>query len=220
MKKRIFITATNTDVGKTYTTKLLIKEFSSRGFSVGVIKPIETGVVEYPHDGEALLESIKQYNPKLWALDIDDIVPITYALAASPYVASKNTPLDMKKIHHAIQELENVCDIILIEGAGGLYVPIDENTMMIDLIKKLGASALLVSHAKLGCINDMLLSKKALEAKGIDHEVVFNVREADEKSFDTISLPYLKQTQKKVLKLSNDIAILCNLLYNLPPKKA
>ena len=220
MNKRIFITATNTNIGKTYTTKLLIKEFASRGFSVGVIKPIETGVVEYPADGEELLECVKQYNPKLWSLDIEDIVPITYRLPASVYVASNNTPLDLKKIQHAINEMESLCDIVLIEGAGGLYVPIDENTMMIDLIKKLNASALLVSHGSLGCINDMLLSKKALESEDIVHEVVFNIKKEDKESFNRISLPYLEQTQKSVFKLQKDIAIVCDNLYNLQSKKA
>jgi len=98
MKKRIFVTATNTDIGKTYTTKLLLKEFASRGILVGVLKPIETGVIDgIAKDGEALLECVKQLNPKLWSLDIDDIVPITYELAAAPFVASNNTPLDLKK---------------------------------------------------------------------------------------------------------------------------
>lgn len=60
MTKRIFVTATNTNIGKTYTTKLLLKEFASKGLSVGVIKPIETGVVDgYAEDAEELLECKK-----------------------------------------------------------------------------------------------------------------------------------------------------------------
>lgn len=215
MKKRIFVTATNTDVGKTYTTKLLLKEFASRGILVGVIKPIETGVVDgYAADGEELLECVKQLNPKLWSLEVDDIVAITYELPAAPFVASNNTPLDLKKIQNMIEDLENNCDLIIIEGAGGLYVPVDEKTMMIDLIERLGASALLVTHCALGCINDTLLSQKALKDKKIPHAIAFNCKQEDE-SFAVVSEPYFLKTNQKVLKVSHDIEKICDVLYNL-----
>ncbi len=214
MTKRIFVTATNTNIGKTYTTKLLLKEFALRGFKVGVIKPIETGVVDYPLDGEELLECVKELNPKLWSLEVEDIVPITYELAASPFVASNNTALDLKKIISKIEELEASCDIIIIEGAGGLYVPIDENNMMIDLIAKLEAVALLVTHCSLGCINDTLLSKEVLEQRNIPHVTAFNCRE-DDTSFSQISEPYFSRTGFEVLKVGDDIEKICDVLYNL-----
>jgi dethiobiotin synthetase len=215
MKKRIFITATNTDIGKTYTTKKLLHGFAKMGLAVGVIKPIETGVIsDYAPDGEALLECVKSLNPKLWSLEVEDIVPITYELAAAPFVASNNIPLDVKKILKTIEAMEASCDIVLIEGAGGLYVPIDENTMMVDLIKILNAKALLVTHCSLGCINDTLLSKKALEALHVSHLLAFNCRKNDE-SFATVSLPYFKQTGQQVLKVDDDIDLICELLYNL-----
>ena len=59
---RIFITATNTDIGKTYASKLLIQTYSALGYSVGVIKPIETGVVDAPLDGSELLYEVQKYN--------------------------------------------------------------------------------------------------------------------------------------------------------------
>ena len=215
MRKRIFITATNTGIGKTYTTQLLLKEFASRGFLVGVIKLIETGVVDgYAPDGEALLECVKGLNPKLWALEIEDIVPITYELPAAPFVASKNTAVDFKKMQTKIEEMEASCDLLLIEGAGGLYVPIDEHTMMIDLISRFHAVALLVTHCSLGCINDTLLSKKALSDRAIPHAVAFNCRENDA-SFSTVSEPYFLQSGFKVLKVKEDIDTLCDVLYNL-----
>ncbi|WP_345993544.1 dethiobiotin synthase [Sulfurimonas sp. HSL-1716] len=214
MKRRIFITATNTDIGKTYTTKLLLQAFAERGLKVGVIKPIETGVVDYPLDGEELLECVKGLNPKLWSLEVEDIVPITYPLPAAPFVASGNTPLDLKKILQKIEEMEAFSDIVLIEGAGGLYVPIDEKTMMIDLIKLLNAKALLVTHCSLGCINDTLLSEKALESANIPYITVFNCK-GEEKSFSVVSEPYFIKTGQKVLKVSDDIDSICELLYNL-----
>ena len=215
MTKRIFVTATNTNIGKTYTTKLLLREYASRGLKVGVIKPIETGVVNgYAEDAEELLEVVKELNTKLWHLEAEDIAPIIYEIAAAPFVASNNTSLDLKKILTKIEELEAFCDVIVIEGAGGLYVPIDEKYMMIDLISLLNAKALLVTHCSLGCINDTLLSKKALQERKIEHIVAFNCKEGDE-NFSEISEPYFLKTDFRVLKLSRDIDIICDVLYNL-----
>ena len=111
MKKRIFVTATNTDIGKTYTTKLLLKELSSRGIRVGVIKPIETGVIDgVVLDGEELLACVKECNTNFKDIDVNDIVPIQYELPAAPFVSSDNTPLDFDKLNHAIQKLERQTD--------------------------------------------------------------------------------------------------------------
>lgn len=213
--KRIFVTGTNTDIGKTYTTKLLLKEFASRGLLVGVIKPIETGVVNgFAPDGEALLECVKELNHKLWSLEVEDIAPITYELPAAPFVASNNTPLDLKKLQKKIEEMESYCDVLIIEGAGGLYVPIDEEYMMIDLITYFKANALLVTHCSLGCINDTLLSQKALEDKKIPHVIAFNCRDNSD-DFSKVSEPYFLKTGLKVLKVSEDIDTICDVLYNL-----
>ena len=211
---KIFITATNTNIGKTYTTKLLLKEFASQGFKVGVIKPIETGVIDSAPDGDMLLELIKELNSEFKDIKRDDIVPITYQLPSAPFVASKNKKLDLKLLDEAILKLEKLSDILIIEGAGGLYVPIDNNIMMIDLIKHFNAKALLVTHCSLGCINDTLLSEKALKDKNIKYLTAFNCRENDE-SFEVVSEPYFLETRKKVLKVDREIDTICELLYNL-----
>ncbi len=215
MKKRIFVTATNTDIGKTYTTKLLLKEFAEAGNRVGVIKLLETGVIDgvYP-DGDSLLACGIKYNSELKNLKVEDIVPISYELPAAPFVASDNTKLDLKKLDNAVAKLEKFCDILIIEGAGGLYVPVDGNTMMIDLIKYFKASTLLVTHCSLGCINDTLLSSKALLDKQIPHAIAFNCRENDE-SFALVSEPYFKKIGFEVLKIDKNIDTICDVLYNL-----
>lgn len=215
MAKRIFITATNTDIGKTYTTKLLLKSYASRGLRVGVIKPIETGVVDgFCPDGSELLNLVQELNPEFQTVGIRDIVPITYELPAAPSVASNNKPLDIDALHVKIQKLENLCDVLLIEGAGGLYVPVDAKYMMIDLIQEFHACALLVTHCSLGCINDTLLSKRALEDKNISHIVGFNCKKED-KGFLEVSYPYFQKSDFDVLKITEDIDTLSQLLYNL-----
>jgi len=214
MKKRIFVTATNTDIGKTYTTKLLLKEFASRGVHVGVIKPVETGVDMIAFDGEELLKTLKEVNPKCEKIDVNDIVPITYKLPAAPFVSSNGAKLDFKRLDKAVEKLEKLCDVLIIEGAGGLLVPVDEENMMIDLISYFKASALLVTHCSLGCINDTLLSKNALQERKIPHVVAFNCKK-DDSSFSTVSEPYFLKTNQKVLKVSEDIDTICDVLYTL-----
>ncbi len=215
MAKRIFITATNTDIGKTYTTKRLLRSFAQRGLRVGVMKPVETGVVDgfYP-DGSELLKLVQELNPEFEGLSVEDIVPISYELPAAPSVASNNAKLDMNALHVTVEKLEKLCDVLIIEGAGGLYVPVDEEYMIIDLIKEFDANALLVTHCSLGCINDTLLSKKALKDKDIPHVVGFNCRQNDE-SFLHVSKPYFDKSGFEVLKVEDDIDTLSQLLYNL-----
>ncbi|MBA1437980.1 MAG: dethiobiotin synthase [Epsilonproteobacteria bacterium] len=199
MKKRIFITATNTDIGKTYTTKLLMRVLTKMGYKVGVIKPIETGVTsnEYP-DGDALLSLLKQLNPQADSLDVSDVVPVAYEIPAAPYVAGGFSRIDYGKIDAAIKNQEILCDVLLIEGAGGLYVPIDKDRMMIDLIKQFDATAILVTHCSLGCINDTLIHKKALDDMLIPNEIVFNCRDEEIESFEAISKPYFAKVFPEV----------------------
>ena len=212
MAKKIFITATNTDIGKTYTTKLLLKEFADMGFRVGVIKPIETGVVDgYAPDGVELLELVRELNLEFGDISLEDIVPITYKLPAAPFVASGGKQIELSRVQNSIKKLEKRCDILLIEGAGGLLVPIDAKTMMVDMIEYLDADALLVTHCALGCINDTLLSKNLLEQRGIKHQVVFNCRTEDE-GFKITSEPYFKEVGFEVLKLNQDIKTLIHKL--------
>lgn len=215
MAKRIFVTATNTDIGKTYTTKLLLKEYASRGLRVGVIKLIETGVVDgvYP-DGDMLLELLQELNSECSNLTVEDVVPISYELPAAPYVASRGKALDFDILNRAIEKMESLCDVLIIEGAGGLYVPVDANFMMIDLIPFFNATALLVTHCSLGCINDSLLSLQALQKRNIDASMVFNCREED-KDFAQISEPFFINNDIEVLKLSKDIDTICDVMYNL-----
>jgi len=218
LKKRIYVTATNTDIGKTYTTKLLLKHYASLGYKVGVIKPIETGVVDgYYPDGSELFELVKELNSAFNSLFVSDIVPFSYEFPSAPYIASKAKKLDLTILNAAVEKLEQRCDILIIEGAGGLYVPIDDAMMMIDMIKHLDVVTLLVTHCSLGCINDTLLSKKALDDMGIKNIVAFNCKDED-KSFSTVSQPYFtnsKENRIEVLKVSSDIDTISQLLYNL-----
>ena len=205
MAKRIFITATNTDIGKTHVTTALLRHYADLGHKVGVIKPIETGVVDTPIDGSGLLELAKELNPQMQYITIDDVVPIQFTLPAAPYCANNAKPIDLTPIEVAIAKIEPLCDILLIEGAGGLYVPIDKEMMIIDLIERYKAKALLVSHCRLGCINDTILSIKALQERSYDFEWTLNCHN-DDVNFKRVSEPYFLDTYPDFTIFDRDIA--------------
>ncbi|WP_345972395.1 dethiobiotin synthase [Sulfurimonas diazotrophicus] len=211
MAQHIFITATNTEIGKTYTTVKLMHALSARGLHVGVVKPIETGVTTAPEDGTLLLQELKQLNPQAWPLDIDDIVPVQFPLPAAPYVARGSASIDWHAIDSAVEAMDAICDVCLIEGAGGLLVPVDAQTDMIDLIPRYRAKALLVAHCRLGGINDLRLSLEALERRGIAAEWVLNCREGDA-GFDETSRPWFDTVVPGWHRLKEDIEQLCDAL--------
>ncbi len=204
MSQRIFITATNTDIGKTYVTTKLLKHYATLGYKVGVIKPIETGVEQSPIDGSSLLTLVKTLNPLMSDISINNIVPIQFKLPAAPYCANNAQEVSMQVVDDAIAKLEPLCDILIIEGAGGLYVPIDKKKMIIDLIGRYNAMALLVSHCRLGCINDTILSINALKAKEYNFIWTLNCH-TDDKSFQEVSEPYFRDVYPDFTIFDRDI---------------
>jgi dethiobiotin synthetase len=190
MKKNIFVSATNTDVGKTYSCGKLLEHYAKKGFKVGYFKPFETGVVDFPLDGTKMLKLVKTLNPS-FDVTINDVVPYQFKLPAAPYVAKENTIIDIEFLKKKKKFLEQFCDVLIIEGAGGLMVPIEKDLFIIDLIKIFDCEAILITSSKLGGINDTLLSINALKAKNIDFKFYINLYQ-DIDSFDAVSKPFLE----------------------------
>lgn len=213
MSKRIFITATNTNVGKTYTTIKLMEAYTKMGFRVGVYKPIETGVNGLPADGSLLLKKAQSLNPELNVLRIHDIVSLSLPLPAAPYVANKGQKIDLAYFDRALDKIESLCDIVLIEGAGGLMVPLDNELMMIDLPNHFKAVTLLVTHCQLGCINDTLLNLTTLTRAELSHLWAFNCRTGDE-TFTQVSLPYFKNKFDPLYVIGHDNTALAQALLD------
>ena len=199
--KSIFITATNTDVGKTYACEKFIRYYSKKGLKVGYFKPIETGVVSSPLDGSRMLNLVKELNPS-FDFQIKDVVPYQFKLPAAPFVAKNDTRIDLDFLIKKKKELEKKCDILIIEGAGGLMVPIEKDFFIIDLIKFFKAEAKLITPSKLGCINDTLLSINALKAKEIEFDWYINLF-LDKDEFSKVSLPFYKEYFKKIKYLQD-----------------
>ncbi len=213
MIKSIFITATNTNVGKTYAMTLLAKELNKQGLNVGLFKPIETGVDKTPLDGKKLYELSKSIN-KNFNLELDDIVPIQLKLPAAPYVANLyEDKIDFKKITTSYEKIKNISDIVLVEGAGGVLVPVVKDFFMIDFIKFLNIDkTLLITHNALGCINDTLLNIKFLQNKEIDFLWCINQYPQKESNFFKITFPFYKDYLNNIYFLEKDLKVIINKL--------
>ena len=162
---------------------------------MGYIKPIETGVKDKPLDGTKLLDITKKLNPE-FNLKLDDIVPYQFLQAAAPFVAKQNIEIDINLIIKKIDKALKFCDILVIEGAGGLMVPIDKNYFMIDLISNLqdiyNLETILIVPSNLGSINDTLLSQMALKNYKIEYNWYINLYK-DKDSFNSTTKPFYKE---------------------------
>ena len=166
--KGYFITGTDTNVGKTVVTTCLLTRYRKHGIDTGVMKPIETGVdqecsSEANSDAKFLL-SISGNQDSL-----EEICPIRLKPTASPLQAARITGqvLDIKLILENFHRLQAKHDQMLVEGIGGLLVPLTANYSVSDLIKDMNLPLIIVSRTSLGTINHTLLTVKAAQKIGI-----------------------------------------------------
>lgn len=185
MAKKIFITATGTDVGKTYVSALIIKKMREAGYDCGYYKPVLSGVFEL---GGKLVESDPNYVVETAKIPItaDECVSYWWKEAVSPHLAAKraNQKIDIDKIKYDFSRMNKKYDYLLIEGAGGITCPLivekDEKYLLKDLIWELGLSTLIIADAGLGTINSTLLTVEYARANGIEVEgIILNNYESD-----------------------------------------
>jgi dethiobiotin synthetase len=163
-RRGVFVTGTDTGVGKTVIACGLARALRQRGIDVGVMKPCETGVGPAgPLDALALRAAAGVNDP------IEVVCPQFFALPAAPSVAAQveGRVVDLERIRVASKTLAARHDLLLVEGAGGWLVPITPEFAMADLAAELGLPVLVVARASLGTINHTLLTVEAIERRGI-----------------------------------------------------
>ena len=175
MAKKIFITGTGTDVGKTYVSALIIKKMREQGYNCGYFKPVISGVTEMCNH---LVESDANYVVQKANIPIEpeECVSYYWQEAISPHLAAKrkNHEIDIEKIKYDYAQISKKYDYLLLEGAGGITCPLisknDEKYLLKDLIWELGLSILIVADAGLGTINSTILTVDYAKANGIEIE--------------------------------------------------
>ncbi|MEY9925506.1 dethiobiotin synthetase [Catenulispora sp. GP43] len=160
----VVVTGTNTDVGKTVVTAAVATLAATRGTSVAVVKPAQTGVTP---EGPGDLATVKQL---AGVTDLHEYV--RYPDPLSPAAAARRSgipPLDFDDTVRRIGELADSRRLVLVEGAGGLLVRNDEDgSTLADLAHALKAPVLLVAHPNLGTLNIAALTLEAMAARGLD----------------------------------------------------
>ncbi|MED4533295.1 dethiobiotin synthase [Metabacillus fastidiosus] len=165
----LFITGTDTDVGKTVVTSLLTAYFHKKGQNVIPYKPVQSGALEV--EGKLVAPDIEIYKRALPKVNEKMINTYLLKKASSPHLAAReeNIQIYPSVIIENIRLLEKQHDIVLVEGAGGLIVPLkDDGYSIIHLIKDANIPVLLVARAGLGTINHTILSVMAMREAGIE----------------------------------------------------
>ena len=164
----LFITGTDTGIGKTVIAGAIANWFYRRGKKVAVLKPVATGCVKrreglVSEDAEFLAVCSSTPHP------LDLICPCRYAEPLAPSVAARRAkqPLDWEAIQRSIRIMSAGSDVMIVEGAGGVMVPMDEKHLVLDVAKLLGVPTIVVARPALGTINHTVLTVRALQAAGV-----------------------------------------------------
>jgi len=155
------ITGTDTGVGKTFIAYNLALALKEKGYDVGCFKPVETGVSDKPEDGSLLASATGQ--------DLEEVVPFRAKSPLAPYSAILEGELSLKKemILEQFSKITGKYEYILVEGAGGIAVPILKNYTYADLAKDLSLGLIIVARAGLGTINHTFLTVEFARSKGL-----------------------------------------------------
>lgn len=189
-KSGIFITGTDTDVGKTVIAAGLALVLKRKGLRVGVMKPVATGCVGettrlVSYDAAFLMEAAENEYPGL-------INPVRFRHPLSPNVAAslEKKPVNLDHIRQAYKELQKHYDYIIVEGIGGLLVPLTKDYFVANLIREFGLPVLIVAKSGLGTINHTLLTVDAAIVRGFDiRGIIFNRMPATNMSMAEMTNP-------------------------------
>ncbi len=167
-ERHYFIAGTDTGVGKTLVSSALLHQFAATGLRAVGMKPVASG---------AVLHAGRWCNDDVSALRAASNVPVPYALdnpylfreATAPHLAAEDerVHIDLLHIKCCYEALLDHADTVIVEGVGGLLVPLNDYACTDDLAVLLGLPVILVVGIRLGCINHALLTVRALSAKGL-----------------------------------------------------
>ena len=161
--KSLFITGTDTDVGKTYITAGLAITLRKMSIDVGVMKPFAAGIAQkkgYKSEDIEILSHAAQIN------DPENLVnPQFFPIPASPYTAWKKLKIKPKipMILSSFKKLSNIHEMMLVEGMGGILTPILKDYYVTNLIKDMKIPAIIVTRSKVGTVNHTLMTVKMCE---------------------------------------------------------
>ncbi len=165
--KHLFITGTDTDVGKTFVTTGIAAALKKIGKDVGIMKPFAAGTpqkIGYKSEDVQLLAKAAQVN------DAEDLInPYFFEIYASPFTATKSLGIqfDVKVVLDSFKQLTSLHDIMLVEGIGGAMTPILKNYFVTDLIKEMNLEAIIITSSRIGTVNHTIMTCKMCQNYGV-----------------------------------------------------
>lgn len=168
MAEAIFITGTDTGVGKTMVSGMLARALLEEGQNVITQKWIQTGSDTFSDDIDTHLELMKRKREDIEGC-MQDVAPYVLSFPSSPHLAAEieKTSIDAEKIKNSFLRLKSKFDFVVVEGSGGLKVPISDKTLMVDIVDDLKIPTIIVAENKLGAINQTLLTVDALKERNM-----------------------------------------------------
>ncbi len=159
-----FVTGTDTDVGKTLIASALLRVFAARGLRVVGMKPVAAGSVAGVWHDVAELEHAGNI-----AAPLDARNPYRFHPPIAPHLAAAQAGeiISLLVIDDAYRHLSSLAEVVIVEGAGGFYVPLNETESLADVAQQLNLPVILVVGMRLGCINHALLTVAAIQARGL-----------------------------------------------------
>jgi len=174
--KKVFITGTDTEVGKTYCSSLLVKSLLKNGIDVFPFKPIAAGTQDYSEFVDSQNAQPKQVNEDAFGLwnavqkrySLEQINPIVFEQPIAPHIAANmaQKTLDFTRLDEVFNKINNLGEVQLIEGAGGWHLPLNNSQLLSDWVAKHNLPVIMVVGVKLGCLNHALLTAQAVEQSG------------------------------------------------------
>lgn len=164
-----FVIGTDTNVGKTFVTSRMIRHFAQQGLKTIGMKPVASGC-ELDQNGQFMNEDvIALTSASNVNAPLDDVNPYRFQPAIAPHIAAQQigVNVNLNTIQQAYERLSELGDIVIVEGAGGFLVPINDTQSLADLVVKLNLPTILVVGMRLGCINHALLTVESIKAKGL-----------------------------------------------------
>ena len=164
-----FVTGTDTEVGKTLVSGALILKLRAQGKHAIGFKPVVAGTYQSA-DGKLLNEDLETLRiASQLAQDQVNLSPYILDMPVAPHLAAANKGivLQLSTIMQSLRETQKHSDCLIIEGAGGLLIPLNDHENLGDLIQQIGLPVILVVGMKLGCINHALLTQEAIKARGL-----------------------------------------------------
>ena len=156
----IFVTGTDTDVGKTYVTSGLVITLRKMGVDVGIMKPFAAGI---PQKKGFKSEDVEILSKAAQVTDPENLMnPQFFKMAASPYTASKELKMKVRldTVLSRFKKLSKLHSMLFVEGMGGIMTPILKNYFVSDLIKDMNIPAIIVTRNKIGTVNHTIMTCK------------------------------------------------------------